>query len=733
MTIRINALPEATNPAASSFLAVDGATTEKATLQKVVDAGAPVASQAEAEAGADNAKRMTALRTKQYVDAQIGNTIASAASGALANTALQPGEAATPAQGALAGTAVQPGDLGDSASLNVGTTAGTVAAGDDSRIVNALQPVASISSLKALSAIAGKTISLIASGREGVFAFRSGDYSAEISADTENALYVKADAIAATSGAWVRQSGWMVDGIDIAWAGGNAQAAATLAGALGIKTVKGSGTITLTSTLSVPANITLYGSNRALNLIQGNGANLSELITLADGASIRECEIDGNRANNTDNTAYVTVRIGNSNDCVVELNTIKNCTGNGVGLNNGSRAKVRKNIFTNFHDYAISVYGSDGEYHHDISSNFASQIGHGLIVLSHANHNDVIGNTAIGQVIGGRLSRTTVNTSGTTITWVSGENFSSVIPGNFLVINNGQEFRVLSKTSDTVLVAESALPTLSGVQASVGSGDLIGVVSSNYNKIHDNTLDRTATFLFGFSLSGVSTQCGNNSFMGNTLNFAGKNAINLNGAVGLGSIENNSILSNKIFNAGWAGGIGPTDAIAIFAAAGQTGGTPNVNVNGTIIDDNTVISFAGSGQTTYWFGTDANLAYGSISIGNNQAEGVANGTAIFNDIVAISLGAGWGTTASVSSQISYGNKIKIIINSTGSGFAANPNFTVFKICDGFETPPWPVAKIVSGSAFNYMFGEQSSTRGNWTASMQGTPSSGNAFEMVIKA
>ena len=64
MTIRINALPEATNPAASSFLAVDGATTEKATLQKVVDAGAPVASQAEAEAGADNAKRMTALRTK---------------------------------------------------------------------------------------------------------------------------------------------------------------------------------------------------------------------------------------------------------------------------------------------------------------------------------------------------------------------------------------------------------------------------------------------------------------------------------------------------------------------------------------------------------------------------------------------------------------------------------------------------------------------------------------------
>ena len=137
MTIRINALPEATNPAASSFLAVDGATTEKATLQKVVDAGAPVASQAEAEAGADNAKRMTALRTKQYVDAQIGNTIASAASGALANTA------------------VQPGDLGDSATLDVGTTAGTVAAGDDERIVNAETVIGRDLSVSALAYIQG--------------------------------------------------------------------------------------------------------------------------------------------------------------------------------------------------------------------------------------------------------------------------------------------------------------------------------------------------------------------------------------------------------------------------------------------------------------------------------------------------------------------------------------------------------------------------------------------------
>lgn len=123
--IRINDLPNENNPVASEKVAIDGATTRGTTIQKLVDSGAPVASQAEAEAGANNVKRMTPLRAKQYVDAQVGVSIASAA------------------QGALAATAVQPEDLGTSAPLDVGTTAGTVAAGDDERIVlggTAVQP-----------------------------------------------------------------------------------------------------------------------------------------------------------------------------------------------------------------------------------------------------------------------------------------------------------------------------------------------------------------------------------------------------------------------------------------------------------------------------------------------------------------------------------------------------------------------------------------------------------------
>jgi len=67
--IRINALPVENSPVASEVVAIDGATTRQTTIQKLVDAGAPVASQAEAEAGTNPSKRMTPLTTKQAFDA----------------------------------------------------------------------------------------------------------------------------------------------------------------------------------------------------------------------------------------------------------------------------------------------------------------------------------------------------------------------------------------------------------------------------------------------------------------------------------------------------------------------------------------------------------------------------------------------------------------------------------------------------------------------------------------
>lgn len=109
--IRIKDLPLATGgtaPTGADAVAIDGLTTRKTTISALGDVAVPVASQAEAEAGDNSSKRMTPLTTKQSIASEVGDTIASAAQGALAESALQPGGAATPAQGALADTALQP-------------------------------------------------------------------------------------------------------------------------------------------------------------------------------------------------------------------------------------------------------------------------------------------------------------------------------------------------------------------------------------------------------------------------------------------------------------------------------------------------------------------------------------------------------------------------------------------------------------------------------------------------
>lgn len=73
--------------------------------------------------------------------------------------------------------------------------------------------------LKALDTSRFKTAFLKEGIRAGIFEWKTGDYSAQISADTLEGICIKADAIAATVGAWVRVGGWIVSGLDARWWG----------------------------------------------------------------------------------------------------------------------------------------------------------------------------------------------------------------------------------------------------------------------------------------------------------------------------------------------------------------------------------------------------------------------------------------------------------------------------------------------------------------------------------
>ncbi|WP_026613067.1 tail fiber domain-containing protein [Ensifer aridi] len=73
--------------------------------------------------------------------------------------------------------------------------------------------------LKSLNTMVTTLSFLREGGREGLFKWTSGNFSTQIAADTQEGLYIKADAIASTAGAWVRQGGWAVSGAQAEWFG----------------------------------------------------------------------------------------------------------------------------------------------------------------------------------------------------------------------------------------------------------------------------------------------------------------------------------------------------------------------------------------------------------------------------------------------------------------------------------------------------------------------------------
>lgn len=68
----------------------------------------------------------------------------------------------------------------------------------------AMTTVSDIPALKALDTTKFNTAMVKALGRDGMFVFQAGDFTARVAADTLNGVIVKANAIAASLGAWVR-------------------------------------------------------------------------------------------------------------------------------------------------------------------------------------------------------------------------------------------------------------------------------------------------------------------------------------------------------------------------------------------------------------------------------------------------------------------------------------------------------------------------------------------------
>lgn len=674
-------------------------------------------------------------------DAAAQRTTLGLGTAALNNT----GDFATAGQGALADTAVQPART---ISVGIGLTGGGNLSADRSIALNAAsiaslaladtstQAVATLAALKAKVPYTGMSIDRNTGVSSGPFAWQTGDFTAHIAADPDGAIFVKANTIATTVGAFVRQSLWPTTGVCAEWCS-TLTNAVNLAAFIGVKITYGVGSYTMSAAFNPPVGSIIDGRKQMI-IKQANAANLSETVLLNNNCVLKDIVFDGNAANNTASPASrVLIRIGNANDCVIEGCVIDSIQEIAVAINAGLRAKIRYNKITNARDFAVFGFGTAfAEAYHMVHDNDISGMGWAPFFFQWCDGVSVFNNKCQGNHIGGRGARITANASGgNTVTWVSGPQFTTVRVGNFVLANGGGEYRVLAVNSATSLtVAPDALgvniPNLSGVQISVGSGDLCGITASSFFQVRNNIFKDTATFGCGSSLGSTAVQCGNGFFSNNQIINPGKNGICISQFGGLGITENISISNNKIFNAGYGAGIATNDRIGILIS-----GSVVQNCN---ITDNTILSYTDAGnpgQTTFWLGFEGGQQpFGSCSVSGNRCVDLVNAT-VFDDIktAGITL-TGWGTGAATSGILSYGNTIQFNITA-GTTPSANPSILVNKIiCSGNQVP-LPKATMVTTSVaptgLNMFYGEQTSTRGFWRATMAGTPTVAVVYTVVM--
>jgi hypothetical protein len=483
----------------------------------------------------------------------------------------------------------------------------------------------------------------------------------------------------------------------------------------------GAGNFNLTSTLVMYPGVRVE-CEQGTSITQSNGANLSPMIdwttNLSNGSGFKGCSIDGGSANNALSATFVTLQIGPANDVILENNAISNCTGVCVHVGSGIRPRISNNKF----DYAffIGVSFATGipqtpTFGYITNNIFINVSGH-AIDITNSDRNYISGNNLRGELVSG----ITVNTNGTSITWVSGPTFIGILPGNFITVATGQEYFILSVNSPTSMTISTSAGTNSNLLAVAGSGDMIGINASSVNTVIGNQLTNGgAGGIVISNFAGSETAAYNIASDNSLLNF-GQSCVSVQGANN-GSLVLNTKINNNFLNNCTKGGAAVLAqwAIAIFNFAGNT-------TTGTQITNNFIVDDQSPTNTNYGVGISGGSA-GSVLAVNNTFVGAAN-LGIFGAISSINLSGGWGSTASTSGITSFGGKFRFIVTSNGTGQSNTPTITINTIATALDNPPGIVCISAGGTgAPAFILGEFNSSLGQQTLIFNGIPVAGSTY------
>jgi hypothetical protein len=498
------------------------------------------------------------------------------------------------------------------------------------------------------------------------------------------------------------------------------------AAATGGKVIVGAGTY-VSGQIDMKPSVTLECISGAI-ITQANGANLDQLINFfpGPGATIRNCTLDGNRANNTGmllaGAAKRIIYVGNDN-VTIDGNTIQNGPGYAVNGPTAIGLVMTRNVMTNT---------EAGAFFADVSGHIlanclieGNRMDSGLSLIGFDGC-FISNNHVIGTMIGGLAAPLRVNTSGTTVTWVSGPTFANVKSGMTIIGNQtGTAFQQDIKTvnSTTSLTTVNALPTLNNVLAAIGNNDLMGMGGGAKSTFSHNYLKSGVSF--GLSFFGYTCcKLDQTVFANNILDGQGKHGFALLG------------------DGGGAGGIGAQDVIISGNIVVNSGlGGPDIcgaNCSSYLLTNNNISNILlssnhardATGNTSNWLNLVSVVA-GSVFVDPGNTQIGATSPGIRGGISSITLSAGWGNTAATSAIVSYGSSAIFTVTANGTGIAANPTITVNTIA----AKPAQGANVIytckqvgGTGALTVLSGEQNSTPAQIGAvTFNGTPVAANTY------